>query len=327
MANANQVKALISSHAAGDEERFYSVALQVAAHAARSGHANLANELREMVDQSRRAVARSNGPKLRPTPLVQPRGDLAELLAAEFPDARLSDLVLADKVENQLQRILLEHRQQDQLVAHGFKPIRRALFVGPPGTGKTLSARAIAGELKLPLFVIRLDGLITKFMGETAAKMRLVFEAMTQTHGVYFFDEVDALAGERDSENDVGEIRRVLNSFLQFLEAEYDGSILIAATNHPHLLDRAMFRRFEAVVEYPLPTKAISREVIKLRLASANTKDVAWTRIDKCTGGLSQAELTLAAESAAKDSILHGEPNVTTDRLVHALRGVAGRKR
>ena len=126
-----------------------------------------------------------------------------------------------------------------------------------------MTAGALAGELGLPLLLIRLDGLITKYMGETAAKLRLVFEAMQETRGVYLFDEVDALGGARAQSNDVGEIRRVLNSFLQFLEQDQSNSMLVAATNHPQLLDRALFRRFDSVIEYPLPSPEVVRAMMR----------------------------------------------------------------
>ena len=122
-----------------------------------------------------------------------------------------------------------------------------------------MTAAAVAGELGLPLFSIQLDGLITKYMGETAAKLRVVFDAIQATRGVYLFDEFDALGGERGSKNDVGEIRRVLNSFLQFLEQDESDSLVLGATNHAGLLDRALFRRFDAVLEYALPTPEESR--------------------------------------------------------------------
>jgi SpoVK/Ycf46/Vps4 family AAA+-type ATPase len=215
--------------------------------------------------------------------------------------------------------VLLEQRQQDNLRSEGFRPLRRLLLVGAPGTGKTLSASAIAGELHLPLFTIRLDGLITKFMGETAAKLRLVFEALAQTRGVYLFDEVDALAGERARPNDVGEIRRVLNSFLQFLEQDDSDSLLVAATNHPQLLDQAIFRRFDAVVEYPLPTADVVRDVIRNRLATMTIGRIAWGQVAKAAQGLSHADITIAAERAAKDAILHKRTTITTAALIDAL--------
>jgi SpoVK/Ycf46/Vps4 family AAA+-type ATPase len=318
MARADDLKALVASHAAGDDARFYSVALQVAARAARGGQGKMAQELRDAIDEARSKSEVHTGP--RPVPVTQPRGDLAGLLSVAYPDLRLTDLVLDKSVANGLERVVVEHRQRDKLAARGFRSVRKLLFIGPPGTGKTMSAGALAGELRLPLFTIRLDGVITKFMGETAAKLRLVFDAMVTTPGIYFFDEVDALAGERSRGNDVGEIRRVLNSFLQFLEHEDSASLLLAATNHPQLLDQAMFRRFDSVIEYGLPASAEVRRVIRTRLTRVKTQKLDWPRIGAAAEGLSQAELTLATERAAKDSILDGTEVVTTARLIGALR-------
>lgn len=307
------------SHAERDDTRFYSVALQVAARAARSGQAHFAQELRDLIDELRKDSQRRERRGSGPVPVAQPRGELAGLLSVSYPATRMADLVLGEHVREKLERVVVEQRQHDRLRARGFRPLQRVLLIGPPGTGKTLSASALAGELHLPLFVIRLDGLITKFMGETAAKLRLVFDALAETRGVYLFDEVDALGGERSRDNDVGEIRRVLNSFLQFLEQDQSDSVLVAATNHPQLLDRAMFRRFDSVIEYPLPTPAVAREVIRNRLATVRLGKISWAQIDRATAGLSHAEITLAAERAAKDAILAGEERVGTARLVAAL--------
>ncbi len=318
MATADQVKALVRSHADGDDGHFYAVAMQVAARAAKAGQSRFAQELRELVDAAK-AASQQGGRQLRPVPVTQPRGDLASLLAVSYPDQRLGDLVVDDYVRSSLERVLAEQRQQDRLMEYGFEPVRSLLFVGPPGTGKTMSASVLAGELHLPLFLIRLESVITKFMGETSAKLRLIFDAAEDTRGVYFFDEVDALAGDRSSVNDVGEIRRVLNSFLQFLEQHHSSSILIAATNHPQLLDRAIFRRFGLVIDYTLPTPELARAVIRNRLASLSTRGLNWRRIDQSAVGLSHAELTIACEQAAKQTILTKEPRVTTDLLVAAL--------
>jgi len=315
VATADQVKAMVRSHADGDDARFFSIALQVAARAARSGQTNFAQELRDLVEELRKEPPRSR----KPIPVAQPRGELSGLLGVTYPTTRMADLVLEGPVRDRLNRVLLEQRQRDRLREQGFHPLRKLLLVGPPGTGKTMTASALAGELHLPLFVIRLDGLITKFMGETAAKLRLVFDALRETHGVYLFDEVDALGGERARSNDVGEIRRVLNSFLQFLELEETESLLVAATNHPQLLDSAMFRRFDAVIEYPLPTAQVIKALVLNRLATIKVGRVSWGHVTRAAAGLSHAEVTMAAERAAKDLILLDGREIVTADLVSAL--------
>ncbi|MDQ1294951.1 MAG: hypothetical protein QG608_2836 [Actinomycetota bacterium] len=317
MATADQVKALLKSHAEGDDERFYAVALQVAARAARSGHSSMAQELRDLVDGLRSRQGPSSALR-RPTPVAQPRGELAGLLAVTYPETTLTDLVLDERLQERLHRVVLEQRQRDVLLAQGFCPERRLLLIGPPGTGKTMTARALAGELRLPLFSLRLDSLITKMMGETAAKLRLIFDTLAETRGVYLFDEVDALAGERAQGNDVGEIRRVLNSFLQFLEQDPSDSLVVAASNHSQLLDRALFRRFESVIEYPLPSPVVAEQVIRNRLATVPTAEIDWRVVRDASLSHSQAELTIAAESAAKAAILT-DSKVTTGGLVDAL--------
>lgn len=320
MATADQVKALIRSHADGDDTRFYAIAMQVAAQAARSGHGKFAQELRELVDQVKaraKATEPARGPK--PVPLAQPRGELAGLLTVGYPKTRVADMALPEVLGARLERVLTEQRERDRLREHGFSPMRKLLLVGSPGTGKTMTAAALAGELGLPLFSIQLDGLITKYMGETAAKLRLVFDAIQSTRGVYLFDEFDALGGERGSKNDVGEIRRVLNSFLQFLEQDDSDSIVLGATNHVGLLDRALFRRFDAVLEYSLPTEEIATRVMRGRLALLDTSNIEWHAAAKAAEGLSHAEIAMACEQAAKNAILDHTTAVRDTELVAAL--------
>lgn len=320
MATADQVKALIRCHAEGDEERFYAIAMQVAAQAARQGHSKFAQELRELVDQAKaKAKVVQPGPGQRPVPLAQPRGELAGLLTVGYPRTRLTEMALAEPLRGRLERLLVEQRERTRIREHGFAPLRKLLLIGPPGTGKTMTAAALAGELGLPLFTIQLDGLITKFMGETAAKLRVVFDAVQSTRGVYLFDEFDALGGERGAKNDVGEIRRVLNSFLQFLEQDDSDSLIIGATNHVQLLDRALFRRFDAVLEYALPSAETAVQVMKARLALLDTSKINWTHAVKASDGLSHGEIAHACEQAAKNAILEHTTSVREAELVKAL--------
>lgn len=321
MPTAAQVKALVRSHAEGDEQRFYSVAIQVAAQAARQGHVRFARELRDLVDRARTGADRSNtGQQTRPVPMVQPRGELAGLLTAAYPKTRLVDMALSDAVRSRVERILVEQRDRTHIRAHGLQPLRRLLLVGPPGTGKTMTAAVLAGELSLPLFSIQLHSLITKYLGETAAKLRLIFDAMSETRAIYLFDEFDALGTDRASKNEVGEIRRVLNSFLQFLEHDDSDSIVVAATNHPGLLDKALLRRFDSVIEYGLPDRDVAKQVLRSRLSLLKTTKVNWKQVLDAADALSHAELAKACEQAAKNAILARRTTVGTQEIVAALQ-------
>ena len=156
-------------------------------------------------------------------------------------------------------------------------------------------------------------------MGETAAKLKLVFDAMSSTEGVYLFDEFDALGSRRTYSNDVGEIRRVLNSFLQLLEKDDSLGLVVAATNHPDLLDRALFRRFDDVIEYALPDKSTAEGIMKNRLAGFETAEVDWIRVLDLAEGLSQADLSRACDEAAKNAILESTMRISTEVLVACL--------
>lgn len=305
MASAEQLKALLKSHLEGDDERFFSVAMQVAAHEAKLGHGRLAEELRALVDaaKSRRATAP-------PVPISRPRGELASLLEASYPKARLGEMILGAALAEQIQRVIREQRHAGRIAEHGLSPRRKLLLVGPPGTGKTMTASILAGELGLPLLQVRLDGLLTKFMGETASKLRQIFDATGQTRGVYFFDEFDAIGSQRGLSNDVGEIRRVLNSFLQMIEQDRSHSLILAATNHPEILDPALFRRFDDVLHYELPDPPQTAQLLKARLARTAVTRISWTRLAEAAAGLSYAEVTRAADEVLKDALIHDRERV-----------------
>ncbi len=319
MSTARHIIALLKSHVEGDDKEFLSIAMQEAAHQARLGHAAIAQQLRELVDEAKR---RSAAVQSRPGQLIvlEPRGELASLLSVQTPALKLADMALPPSLAERLQRVIVEQRQQKRLREHALQPRRKLLFVGPPGSGKTMTASALAGELHLPLFTIMLEGLITKFMGETAAKLRLAFDAMRQNRGLYLFDEFDALGAHRTQANDVGEIRRVLNSFLQLLEKDTSDSLIVAATNHPQMLDRALFRRFDDVIEYGLPDPQLAEEILKRKLANFDTADVNWLCILPEADCLSHADLARASEEAAKQAVLAGSKRITSDALVSALR-------
>lgn len=313
MAGTGQhVAAMVRSHASGDDANFYSVALQVAAREARAGHHVLASDIKKAVDASR-----ERGPHGNITTLPQPRGELAELVEVTHPDVHLRNLVAPVELVAQIKQVLAEQRQRRNLLDHGFTPAYRLLLEGPPGTGKTMTAAVFATELDVPMFTIRLDNLLSKFMGETAAKLRLVFDSVAQRRAVYLFDEFDALGADRGG-NDVGEARRILNSFLVFLEEAGAESLVLAATNNRSILDKALFRRFDAVLTYSLPDARQAVAVMRARLGTLVT-GTSMAKLGEYTAGLSHAELVKAAEMAAKTVLMRGDAKVCRDDLITAL--------
>lgn len=318
MASAEQIKALLESHVQGDDSRFFSIALQVAAHEAKIGHGKFAKQLRDLVTKSKenRSI---DAIQAGPIPISKGYKDISGLLHAEHPKHRLSDLVVSEKLSSRLDRIVREQKYFSKLRNHGLQARHKLLLVGPPGTGKTLTASVLAGELGLPLFTVRLDAIITKYMGETASKLRQVFDAIADVRGVYFFDEFDAIGSQRGLSNDVGEVRRILNSFLQMIEQDNSNSLIIAATNHPDILDAALFRRFDDIIRYQLPEKPAITQLLKSRLSPYVKKGFRWSKAINAAEGLSGAEITRAANEAIKEKLIEHKDHIDMLDILHAL--------
>jgi SpoVK/Ycf46/Vps4 family AAA+-type ATPase len=320
--SAKHLLALLNSHIDGDEEQFLSVALQAAAQEARQGRPEEAEKLKRLVQKARdqQRTGRPAGGQT-PIPLARPRGELQALVESTYPKVSLASMVLAEDVRSRLDRVVRQQLERATLRDHGQAPTTHMLLVGPPGTGKTMTASALAGELRLPLFTVRLEALFSRFFGETAAKLRLVFDQVAQTRGVYLLDEFDAVGARRGDTNDVGEIRRVLNSVLSFMEEpNTTDSLVLAATNHSEILDEALARRFDEVIEYELPDLAGARAVIERRLGKYKLAARSWGLIEPVLGGLSHGELVRAADAVVREAILEGASRVSPDALRSALQ-------
>lgn len=315
MATAEQVLALLSSHASGDDARFSSVAMQIAAGEAQKGRRDLAEEIKRLIDESRKE--KREGAAVH---VATPQGELAALLAVSHPETRLGHMVLEPELFRRLDRILREQRELEALRSHALHPRRKILLMGPPGSGKTMAAAALAGELALPLCVVRLESLLTKYMGETTAKLRLVFDAVERTRAVYLFDEFDSLGYERSAGHDVGEMRRVLNSFLVFLENIRGQSLIVAATNHGAMLDRALFRRFDDVLEFGLPDLKHRAEAYARRLAAFTPSGRLIAAIARESAGLSYGEIVRVCDDAIKDALLSERRSVSLNDLRNVLK-------
>lgn len=309
MATAEQIKSLINSHFNGSDERFATIALQIAAHEARSGRTTVAEEIKRVIDNSK-----SKTVKLNPF-----QKDLQGLITESAPEKRLNELVISEEIKKRLERILTEYKQRHKLQKFGLSHRRKILLSGPPGTGKTMTASVLANEMHLPLFIVSMDKMVTKYMGETGAKLRLIFDAIKERNGIYLFDEFDAIGAERGNENEVGEMRRVLNAFLQFIENDFSESLIIAATNNLSVLDPALFRRFDDVIYYKNPDKKEVTLLLKNILGSfiGNIQpEILTNEIE----GLSHSEICLGCIDAMKNAILSDKKEVDRDMLLSMIQ-------
>lgn len=320
MAAAEQIKSLIKSYGVGDDSRFYATAMQIAAAEAKKGHVTLADEIKKLIDNAKSSKSKFAG-VIRPLHDSVGQKELSELLELIQPEFKLNNMILSSKINKSLGRILDEQSKIELLKHHNLRPRRKLLFAGPPGCGKTMSASALANELAIPLFVIRLDGLISKYMGESIAKLRQIFNAMNQFRAVYLFDEFDSVGTTRTSLNEVGEIKRVLNSFLLQLEKDNSNSVIIAATNIPEFLDTALFRRFDDIIIYTLPELPEIKKLYVKRLNELNLSNTFnLEKIATESIGLSYSEISRVCEDLAKDILVYGIDEISEDDFIDSIK-------
>ncbi|MGF6991346.1 SpoVK/Ycf46/Vps4 family AAA+-type ATPase [Lachnospiraceae bacterium PM6-15] len=295
MATADQLKSLIKAHNDNDNEKFKTVVLQIAAYEAKLNHDSFARELKKLADKTGSKKAN----------IFNFNQQLANpMLEMSFPNDRLEDLIVSDDIRERIQRILNEYKNRNKLKSYGMSNRRKILIEGKPGTGKTFTASIIASETRLPLYIVQMDKLVTKFMGETSTKLRQIFDSVENSVGVYLFDEFDAIGADRSLDNEVGEMRRILNSFLQFIEQDSSDSIIVAATNNQKLLDQALFRRFDDVLHYPMPTESEVKHLYEYKIAAFQSTFVPSKKLVEKSIVLSHAEIIRVCEDAIKESIL-----------------------
>lgn len=318
--NGDDFRRLVVAHVQKDGTEFRSVVAEVASKERRLSHHTLANELDRLVatnGDSPRAtsppVGVSNG-----TPKDRERNvALIELIE---PNRDLESLVLDPQIRQQLDRIVEEWRRAEVLRSHGLQPISKVLFCGPPGCGKTVTAEALAKELYLPLALVRFDAVVSSYLGETAANLRKVFDFARTRPVVLLFDEFDAIGKDRESEDEHGELKRVVNSFLQLLDGFRSNTLTIAATNHQGLLDSALWRRFDEIVQFPLPTpdeieQLLCRQFQQITVNAGVRLGATASQLE----GLSQADVERVAIDAIKQTLLSDRREIDAGTLTVAV--------
>jgi SpoVK/Ycf46/Vps4 family AAA+-type ATPase len=320
---ADILKLLLQSHSDGDESTFRKAALQLAAAESGAGHIRVADEIRAIIAKLPATGTRRSGPVV---DIATPRGELADLLEGGHRDERLVDIVLPPETRDLLLRVISENRSRNRLERHGVQPRRRLLFHGAPGCGKTLAAAVLAGEMGLPLMTVRFDALFSRFLGATAVQLRAIFAEMPRRPGVYLFDEFDSVAKARGDSQDVGEMNRVVTAFLQLVDADVSGSILVAATNHVELLDRAMFRRFDVIVPFAKPTREQAESLLSLRLGSLGLGHDQARHLSERIDGYSFADLARACDDAIRTMALDDRHEVSEKDVTTALEELKRRE-
>lgn len=324
MASGDLLKKLFKSYRQKDDETFRAVAMDIVKAEQSKNHHLLARDLQRILAGSNRRSANRNSDMRHSTvyqfealPREQERG--ASLLEVRIPERYLADMVVSDEVNKQIAVTLQEFQSRCILQTAGLEPRHKLLFYGPPGCGKTACAEAMASELGLPLLYTRFDAIISSYLGETAANLRQVFDYVANGSWVLFFDEFDAIGKSRDDRSEHGELKRVINSFLQLLDGLSTDTLLIAATNHESLLDKALWRRFDDLVYFPLPTEEQIHLLLPLKLRGVRHKKVELKMFEPQMKGWSYADIERVCLEAIKISVLAGKQEINNQIFGQAL--------
>lgn len=322
MARSDLLKAMFSSYSKGDDAAFRRIALEVIQEERRKNHSLLADELEQLLSGGKPTKKPLHVASLRPLP--KGRDDLP-LLTLEQATTTFEELVLPSSIQSDLSRACREFRQASTLRAHGLRPRNRLLFVGPPGCGKSATAEAMASELGLPIAKVHLATVVSSFLGETSRNLEAIFNYCEQGTWVLLFDEFDALAKERGDRSEHGELKRVVTAFLQLLDEFAGNSFVIATTNHPVLLDEAVWRRFDDVIAFEALSESQIAELLALKLRT----HVVRAPLDKFVprlAGMSGAEIEAVCHDALREVVMEGRDTVELDDLAAATTRLEERR-
>jgi len=325
MARGELLRKLFASYARNDDDLFRSVALEIIAEEEQKKNHALAKELLRMLDNP--AIPKPSNSLSLSEQLPKDKERQAFLVDVRQPARSLSDIILKDETQAQVNRILNEYRKSELLHVHGLLPKLRLLMCGPPGCGKSLCAEIIAAELHLPMLYTRFDAIVSSYLGETSANLRKVFEYARSGIWVVLFDEFDAIGRSRNDATEHGELKRVVNSFLQLLDNFQGKSLIIAATNYEGSLDHALWRRFDEIIFFERPSQSEIRALLTMKLKNFPQKEVSFSRTVKKLRGMTHAEVEWICLEAIKSAILRDSDAVTQELMDEAIERQRSRRR
>ena len=321
MARKALLEALLKAWSSSDDSAFLTAAHTIIDEESAKGHVLLARELAAVLRDPRRPGAHSPL-SMRPIPKGR---DERPLLSLTKPQRQFADLVYSPSETDALEAFVSENEHRTLLAAHALRPRQRLLLVGPSGSGKTTAAHAIADRLSLPVATANLAALTSSYLGETARNIESVINFADSNPCVLLLDEFDALAGERSRTGDHGELRRVVATVLQAMETARGESVIVATSNHPGLLDSAIWRRFDEVLALTYPEAAQRRQLLTVKLSglASNVKIERWVNE---LAGVSAADIERTCIDSLRLAILEGSQATEDAHLVSARGRLQARR-
>jgi SpoVK/Ycf46/Vps4 family AAA+-type ATPase len=242
--------------------------------------------------------------------------------------SNFEDLIVTKETKERLEHIIIENRSTEKLLSYGLKPKNKILFCGPPGTGKTLSAKIISSTMGYPFVYVLFDSILSSYLGETATNLRKIFDFIETGKFVVLFDEFDIVGKKRDDPHEHGEIKRVVNNFIQMLDNYEGSSIILAATNHQHLLDKAVWRRFDDIIYFDLPDSSRRKQLFRKYLRVLRRENnFTLDELARRTKEFSAADITQICEDALKKSVINNDKIVSRDHIMWAISEQKRRKK
>lgn len=324
MSRGELLKKIFKSYKAGNNEAFHQAAREIITEERKKNHNILANDLEKIVENGQSISNWTIRGEFESLPKDADRG--APLIDIRIPDRFLPDLVLSAEQLSVINSISRQFQSWDTLESYGLKPSHRILFCGPSGCGKTVTAEAIAGELGIPLLYVRFDTVVSSLLGETANNLRKVFDYAGRGTWVLFFDEFDAIGRSRDDSTEHGELKRVVNSFLQLVDGFNSRTLLIAATNFEQSLDPALWRRFDEIIRFEKPNKEQIVCLLEMKLGRHIGSIDSIHQIANHFVGLSHADIERCCFDLLKRTILEFKDSIDHEDLDWAIQKQERRK-
>lgn len=314
------IKKLFIAFSKKDEEEFYRLAEELINLEKRKKHNIVAKELKEALYATSHSRINSNKRFKTDIPIPRDNDTGFPLLGIRPYNHAWEELILSTKTDYALKQIVLGFKSHEILATYNLKPKNKILFCGMPGTGKTFSAQVISSYLGIPLVYVNFEAIISSYLGETATNLKKVFDFISNGVWIVLFDEVDIIGKNRDDQHETGEIKRVVNNFLQMLDNFEGDSLIIASTNHPHILDPAIWRRFDEVINFELPDRSERASLLKLYLKPIKKeKDINIESISKETEEFSPSDLKSMCRDAITHAIINERDSITNSDLRYSL--------